>query len=108
MENTIAITPNIDINLDAQHDELEKVTNVQLRISIRQAAQEAVDSSSIEGAAGVRVSYPDEHGGQVVESFAGPDSDELYQENPQTGQREERPLPPEAKVEVVRSARGAY
>ena len=104
----VSITPNIDINLDAQHDELEKVTNVQLRISIRQAAQTAVDSNPAEGASGVKITYPDGQGGETVESFAGPDSDNLYQENPLTGQKEERPLPEGAKVEVVRSARGAY
>lgn len=104
----INITPNIDANFEAQHDQVDGVTNFVLRISIRQAAQEAVDNSNIEGAQGVKVSYPDGHGGTVVESFAGPDSEELYQENPLTGQREERPLPPQAQVEVVRSARGAY
>lgn len=104
----ISITPNINVEFETQHDELEKVTNVQLRLSIRAAAQQAVDANPAEGASGVKISYPDGQGGETVESFAGPDSDNLYQENPLTGQKEERPLPEGAKVAVVRSARGAY
>lgn len=100
--------PNIDVNFDTQHDAQERVTNISLQITIRGAAQAAVDESNIEGANGVKVTYPDGKGGKVVESFAGPDSEELFQVNPESGRREERPLPPNAEVEVVRSARGAY
>lgn len=103
-ETVLAVGDNIEVGFDTQHDQSTGVTNISLSISIRAAGQQAVDSSNIEGAAGIKVTHADGR----VEEFDGPDSPALFQTNPESGKVEERPLPPDSKVEAVRSARGSW
>lgn len=94
----------IESDHQVEHDPRTGVTTITHAVTIRQAAQAAVDET---GAEGGTFSVVVEHQGGQSESISGPDAPELFQKNPVTGAVEERPLPEGSTVRVERSARGA-
>ena len=105
--NAVVIEVNQGLQIEAdhqvEHNAQTGVTTITSQVTIRQAAQQAVDETGAEGSFSVVV----EHRDNTRESFDGPDSPALFQKNPQTGVTEERPLPEGSTVRVERSARGA-
>lgn len=94
----------IEADHQIEHNANTGVTTITTQVTIRQAAQQAVDETGAEGSFSVVVNHPD----NTSESFDGPDSPGLFQKNPETGRVEERPLPAGSTVSVERSARGAW
>lgn len=82
------------------------ISNSTVNITIRQAAQEAIDNSNIEGAAGVKITYLDGR----VEMVFSQDSPILKVEIlNEDGSKStiDTPLPEGASVEPIYSAEGA-
>lgn len=94
----------IEADHQVEHNAQTGVTTITSQVTIRQAAQQAVDDTGAEGSFSVVVTHAD----QTSESFDGPDSPGLFQKDPTTGRVEERPLPVGSSVSVERSASGAW
>ena len=89
--------PNINVVVENSPN-----TTVEVTITIREAIQRVIDESNVEGAAGGRVILPS---GESVE-ILGDDNDALYTTD-ESGRRVDAPLPEGARVEPVKSVRGA-
>lgn len=97
--------PNVQVVIENSSN-----VHVEVTITIREAIQRTIDDSNVEGALGGRVIHPDGR----TEEVLGDDSDALYARDNsgqfvtnEAGQRVDAPLPEGARVEVIKTTRGA-